>query len=572
MLREYALVADGERGALVGPRGELTWMCAPRWHSDAVFSDLVGGKGLYAVTPAGARFVWGGYYEEGSLIWRSRWVTTAAIVECRDALAMPADPGVAVVLRRVEVVKGKAAVRVVLDPRADFGRRGPVSWDLDGGIWSGRTGGLAVRWSGAPGARAGGDGALVMDLQLEAGDRHDLVLEVGQALAGGPLRAAPAWQSTEAAWQVAVPPLAGCLAPRDARHAYAVLAGLTSSGGGMVAAATMSLPERAEQGRNYDYRYAWIRDQSYAGQAVAADGPHPLLDDAVAFAADRVMADGAHLKPAYRVDGGPVPDETRLTHLAGYPGGADRLGNWVNKQFQLDALGEILLLFAAAGRADHLDTGHWAAVEAAVAAVEARWQDPDAGIWELEPRRWAHSRLTCAAGLRAMAEHASAPQGATWSALADTIAADVGTDCLHPSGRWQRSPGDPRVDAALLLPVIRGAVSPHDPRARATVAAVASELGREGFVYRFRQDDRPLGDAEGAFLLCGFLMALVASMQGRPAEAISWFERNRSACGPPGLFSEEWDVAQRQQRGNLPQAFAHALMLECAARLKLDSP
>ncbi|MDQ3827273.1 MAG: DUF5911 domain-containing protein, partial [Actinomycetota bacterium] len=98
VLREYAVLADGERGALVGPRGEVVWMCVPRWDSNAVFATLIGGRGLYAITPTG-RFVWGGYYEDGSLIWRSRWVTETGIIECREALAFPGDLDQAVLLR-----------------------------------------------------------------------------------------------------------------------------------------------------------------------------------------------------------------------------------------------------------------------------------------------------------------------------------------------------------------------------------------------------------------------------------------------------------------------------------------
>jgi GH15 family glucan-1,4-alpha-glucosidase len=567
VLREYSLLADGERGIVVGPRGDFAWMCAPRWDSDAVFSSLIGGGGIYAVTPEGASFVWGGSYEEGSLIWRSRWVTTSGIIECREALAFPASPERAVVLRRVIAVEGTANVRVVLDVRAGFGRHSMADLHCHDGLWTARTGGLDVRWSGGGDATAERDGALVAHLSLAPGAHHDLVLEIGKPLGDAPADADDIWNATEAAWSTAVPEMGETLAPRDARHAYAVLRGLTSAGGGMVAAATMSLPERADAGRNYDYRYAWIRDQCYAGQAVAAVAPHPLLDDAVAFISERILADGPQLKPAYRIDGGPVPDERTLAYLAGYPGGADKSGNWVNGQFQLDALGETLLLFAAAARHDHLDSGHWKAVEATVAAIEARWHDPDAGIWELDNQRWAHSRLMCVAGLRAMTTAASSAQGAGWSALADTIVADAGTDCVHPSGRWQRSPGDDRVDAALLLAAIRGAVGPEDPRSRATLAAVTDELGREGYVYRFRQDQGPLGEAEGAFLLCGYLMALANHQIGREIEAIAWFERNRAACGPPGLFTEEFSVSQRQLRGNLPQAFVHALLLECAARL-----
>ena len=379
VLREYALLADGERGILVGPRGDFVWMCAPRWDSDAVFSTLIGGKGLYAITPTDPRFVWGGYYEAGSLIWHSRWVTGTGIIECREALAFPADPRTAVILRRVTALDGPARVRVVLDARADFGRCAMTDVTDHHGLWTARSGGLNLRWSGAQGAKTAGDGALVVAIEVDAGAHHDLVLEIGEhALSDPPVSAAPAWEATEAAWARAVPELSATLAPRDARHAYAVLRGLTSAGGGLVAAATMGLPERAEAGRNYDYRYAWIRDQCYAGQAVAVTEPYPLLDDAVSFIAERVLADGPQLKPAYRIDGGPVPDERSLPHLAGYPGGADKIGNWVNGQFQLDALGETLLLFAAAARHDHLDTGHWRAVETAVAAIEARWGDPDA--------------------------------------------------------------------------------------------------------------------------------------------------------------------------------------------------
>jgi GH15 family glucan-1,4-alpha-glucosidase len=118
-----------------------------------------------------------------------------------------------------------------------------------------------------------------------------------------------------------------------------------------------------------------------------------------------------------------------------------------------------------------------------------------------------------------------------------------------------------------LLPAIRGALPGDDPRSEATLVAVETELGREGYVYRYRQDDRPLGKVEGAFLLCGFLMALGSHQQGRQAEAVAWFERGRSACGPPGLLTEEFDVGQRQLRGNVPQAFVHGMLLECAARL-----
>jgi hypothetical protein len=567
-LRDYALVADGERGALVGPHGAYMWMCAPRWDSGAVFSGLIGGEGVYAITPDDDH-VWGGYYEDGTLIWRSRWVTrTSGIVECREALAFPGDPHCAVVLRQVLAQDRPAALDAVLEPAADFGAA-PVQ-ELtrdDDGVWHARAGGLWLRWSGAPQAQVRGS-RIEQRLQVRPGEPHDLVLEISERpLQGPPPDPAQTWRATENAWREAVPRLPHVLAERDARHAYAVMRALTASSGGMVAAATTSLPERAEEGRNYDYRYVWIRDQCYAGQAVAAAGPHPLLDDAVRFVTDRLHQDGSRLTPAYRVDGRPIPDQHQLD-LPGYPGGFDLVGNQVSGQFQLDAFGECLLLLAAAARHDRLDKAAWEAMGIAAAAIAARRQESDAGLWELAPRAWTHSRLICAAGLRAAAE-VDGPGARTdqWTELADTILADTNRRGLHASGRWQRSADDPALDAALLFPALRGAVPADDARTVATLDAYLSDLTDDYFAYRFRHDERPLAQAEGAFVMCGFAVALAQHQQGRTESAYRWFERNRAACGPAGLYSEEYDIAQREMRGNLPQAFVHALMLESASRL-----
>jgi hypothetical protein len=567
VLREYALIADGERGAVVGPRGDICWMCFPRWHSDACFATLIGGQGTYAVTPL-SRFVWGGYYEHG-LIWRNRWVTDDATVECRDALALPSTPGRAIVLRQIHVLEGAARVRVVLDPRGAFGDERMTRLQRgDDGAWTARISETRMTWLGAGNAKRVPDGKggrpLVCVAELGEGESHDLMLVLDDA--GGqdpPPTPQAAWSATEAEWSQRLPELPSAVAPRDARHAYAVLSGLTSAGGGMVAAATMSLPERAREGRNYDYRYVWIRDQCFTGQAVAKAGPLGLLDDAVRFVTERLLADGDRLVPAYTVDGDPVPDE-RALDLPGYPGGADITGNWVNRQFQLDAFGEALALFAEAAAHDRLEADGWRAAEIAADVIGRRWREPDGGIWELEPDAWTHSRLVCAAGLRRIAAHQSQGRAADWLALADTIVADTARHALHPDGYWQRSASDERLDAALLLPAIRGGIPADDPRTLATLAAVADQLTEDGYCYRFHPDERPLGQSEGAFVMCGFLLALAYAQQGDAVRAAHWFERNRGACGPAGLLAEEFDVTQRQMRGNLPQAFVHALLLQCA--------
>jgi alpha,alpha-trehalase len=564
VLREYALLADGERGALVGPRGDIGWLCAPLWHSGAIFSALIGGAGAYAVTPRD-RFVWGGYYEPATLIWHSRWVTEDGIIESREALAYPGDRDRLVLLRRVVAADAGARVNVVLRPRAEYDRTPVEEWRRQGDVWTARAGGLELRWSGASGAHPCGADALALDIELEAGRHHDLVLEIASGRLPGQVPDADAtWRATETAWARAVPALDHVLAPHDTRQNYAVLRGMTGSGG-TVAAATTSLPERAGAGRNYDYRYVWIRDQCYVGQAAAACGALTLLDESVRAVADLLIEHGESLAPAYTITGDAVPTPRQLG-LPGYPGGSDIVGNEVGSQFQLDALGEALLLLAAAARLDVLDGRGRRAAHSAASAIGHRWQQPDAGIWELPARAWTHSRLVAAAGLRACAV-APGIGAAERSTLADRIVADTARTSVHPDGRWQRSPEDGASDAALVFAGLRDAVPPDDPRTIATLDHYLRELTVDGYAYRFRHDGRALTEAEGSFLLCGFVTAIALSRVGRQTEAIGWYERTRAACGPPQLFSEEYDARQHQMRGNLPQSFVHALMIEASALL-----
>ncbi len=221
VLREYAFIADGEPGALIGPDGTIAWMCAPRWDSPAVFAALLGGAGRYSVAPADSWHVWGGYYEGGSLIWCSRWVGDS-VTECREVLALPAGRHRCVILRRIQAADGPARENVVLDVWAVYGRDAMRSLKLAAGSWTGRDGQIRFRWSGASQARPDSDGVLAMTLDLSAGEHHDLVLE----LSDRPFdQDAPepdaAWQATQEAWSSAVPGCDDLPAARDARHAYA---------------------------------------------------------------------------------------------------------------------------------------------------------------------------------------------------------------------------------------------------------------------------------------------------------------------------------------------------------------
>ncbi len=565
VLRDLAFVADGERGCVIGPDGHVVWMCAPQWHDDAVLSQLIGGGGCYSVTPLG-RYTWGGCYEDGTLIWCSRWAVGSSIIEGKVALALPADPHRAVLLRQVSGLVGGAAVQVTLDLRGHFGAQSMRELRRhDDGVWTARTGDLRLRWSGGEKASVTPDGRLEMTLEIGQGDVHDLVLEVSDARLPPLVEPDILWRTTRSHWEEQVPRLDHTAAPRDARLAAAVLSGLTSSGGGMVAAATMCLPEHVDEQRNYDYRYAWIRDQCYAGTAAAAAGLNEQLDASVRFVTERVLDAGPDLRPAYRIDGRPVPNEQPLA-VPGYPGGSAVVGNWVNKQFQLDTFGEVLRLLSSAGRADRLSPDGWQALRIAKDAISHRWDEPDAGIWELGDDWWTHSRLAAVAGLRqAAALRPTASESADASALADTILAKTSSTCLHRDGYWQRSPSEEGVDASLVWPAVCGALPADDPRTKATLNRVIETLTEDEYAYRYLIAGRPLGSVEGAFLLCGFMVSMALAQQGDHLGAARWFERNRSACGSPGLFTEEYDVSERQLRGNLPQAFVHSTMLLASA-------
>jgi hypothetical protein len=568
-LRDYAVVADGRRGALIGPGGECLWFCFPGWADEPVFAHLVGGGGCYTVRPTG-RVVWAGHYETGGLIWRGTWAACGGALECRDALTAPAETGRAVLLRQIRCTDGAVDVEVALAPVSGMESGSPpVTWHRSGGAWSADLGRAQLRWTGVPDATVvmvDGVETLAATVSLRRGDVVDLVLD----LTIGPVTPLPPvaelWRRTEAWWQASVPDQPDSAAPRDARHAAAVLRGLTNPDGATVAAVTTSLPERAHRGPAFDYRYAWSRDVTYVGHAAASVGWEELAVQTINWTASRLLEDGAGLLPAYTADGRAVPAPRDLS-LPGYPGSEVTVGNQVLGQFQLDAFGEALILFADGADLGLLATEHVEAAEVAARTIAARWKEPEAGIWELEYREWTHSRLICAAGLRRMAVH-HPDHAAQWRSLADDMVADMRRRAVHPSGRWQRAPDDPRVDASLLLGQIRRAVDAEDPLSEATRRAVARDLGSEHLLYRFQHEgeERP-GEHEGAFLLCNFWMALACHQVGEHVEAARWFERGRSSCGTPGLFSEEWDVLSRQLRGNLPQSFVHAIFLESAGEI-----
>ena len=238
-------------------------------------------------------------------------------------------------------------------------------------------------------------------VELAPGQHHDLVLEIRARPGGDPVAAQAAWEATEAAWEATVPELGSSLAPRESRHSYAVLAGLTSSGGGMVAAATMSLPERAKAGRNYDYRYVWIRDQS-----LDAGRPWPPTGDTAARRRRGRLRGVPHPRRRPRAQARihdqrrPCPGRAHAVPAGRIPGGSDKAGNWREPAVRAGIPRARRCCCSRPRPAMTISTPRTGGRPRPRSRSSRPQSDPDAGVWELGTQRWTDSRLMCVAGLR----------------------------------------------------------------------------------------------------------------------------------------------------------------------------
>jgi trehalose-phosphatase len=575
-IHALGFLSDRRTGALVDPRGDVVWLCPERFDRPSIFAALLGGPtaGRFGVRPA--EHADRGYqrYREDALVLETRW-PEMSVVDYLD----PGHEEGTVLVRRIEPRAAGARCRIVFAPRPDFARQqARLEIDADGETVHVRAGRSPMSLH-APGCafrieREGESETAVAELELElGGGAVQLVLRCGRC-EGEPVTAvelvAHGWRrglealDLPGAWQQSV------------RWGAVVLRGLVyEPSGALVAAATTSLPEALGAERNWDYRYCWPRDAAYACDALARLGS---MEEGLAFLRwmSEVLEEGSalDLRPLYGVAGETWLVEGELGHLLGYAGSQPvRVGNAAAEQLQIDVYGAIVdLAWTLASCGASLDGALWRTVSALVAAVAERWQEPDAGIWEHRHRirHHTHSKVMAWVSLdRALrlAAHLGRQAPEAWLPLRDRIAAEVlERGWSEAAGAYAVCYGSDDLDASVLS-IVRSGLLPHDdPRAAATVDAIAEALRDGPTVYRYRYDDGFSG-VEGGFHICACWLIEAFVATGRRAEAVALFDELLGTAGPTGILSEMVDPATGAALGNTPQAYSHTGVIWAALAL-----
>jgi GH15 family glucan-1,4-alpha-glucosidase len=587
---DYALLSDCRSAALVSRAGSVDWLCFPRFDSPAVFARILdSGAGHFSIRPAGA-FQASRAYAGQTMALETTFVTAAGTAVLTDAMAMgrserghdlgAGSPGV--LLRRLACQAGEIDMEVSYAPRPEYGLIHPILEAIPGGVAA--RGGAGRLLLSAPVA-FGIDGATATArLHLVAGQEVCFALAHGQAgepplpvwdseaITGRLADTLAGWRSWSAIHQTYEGPW------RDlVHHSGRVLQALTfAPTGAIVAAPTTSLPETVGGGRNWDYRYTWVRDASLTMEALWVAACPDEANKFFGFLADAAASQlhrGLDLQIMFGVGGERDLSERELPHLAGWRDSRPvRCGNGAWTQRQLDVYGE--LLSAAQRLVDQLgelDPVTQRFLAAAADTAAARWQEKDQGIWEIrgEPRDFLYSKLMCWVALDraiALAPQLSAEDRAReWAAARDEIrAAILAHGWSDAAGAYTQAFGSEDLDASNLMLAITGFLPGDDPRMKATIDATAARLTDErGLVYRYLAHDGLAGE-EGTFLLCTFWLAQAQALAGEVDQATATFERAVAAINDVGLLAEEVDASSGEMIGNFPQAFSHIGLINAA--------
>ncbi len=602
-IAEYGIIGDLNTVALVGTSGAIDFLCFPDLDSPSIFAALLdrhrGGSFRIAPADGDARYGRRQLYLPDTNVLLTRFLAADGVFEICDFMPIrPTGAGGPRLIRRVTAVHGRARIRIHCDPQFDYGRRPKyLRVDPDGSVRFEPQGqpDQALRLSsvgdGDPKLRIR-NGAAVGELVLEQDQHRTFVLEAADAVtdatdaAGATDDGSAAMADTIAYWQdwLGRSGYRGRWREMVNRSALVLKLLTAQRHGSIAAAATFGLPEEIGGERNYDYRFAWIRDASFTVHALMRLG---FADEAAGFM-DWVQArcttapPGRPLAIMYQLDGGQELTEQDLPHFEGYRRSRPvRIGNGAYDQRQHDIYGELmdavfLYYDRHGGPRGGLTDQFWSVLSRLMDHVCEVWQTPDAGIWEVRggDRHFLYSRLMCWVALdRAVtlaADTGRGPAPARWTAARDAIAADIHeTFWDADAGTFVQHKGARTVDAStLLMPIVRF-IDARDVKWRKTLAAIERMLVEDSLVYRYDVAEAAhdgFAGGEATFNLCTFWYVECLARSGQLAKARLVFEKMLTYANHVGLYAEETD-RHGDQLGNFPQAFTHLGLISAATYL-----
>jgi GH15 family glucan-1,4-alpha-glucosidase len=579
LLEDYGLIGDLESAALVGRNGAIDWLCLPRFDSASCCCALLGDErhGRWLLAPAGEASATARRYRPGTLVLETEFETADGAVRVIDFMPRRGN-GPPRLMRIVEGLRGSVPMRMELSLRPDYGSIRPWIEQVTDGVVA-TAGPDAFRLS-TPLPLDVNDGSTTSEFDAVEGARERLTLTWHPSYEDAPSveDADSALARTEAWWREWSGRCQYDGAYRDEvlTSLIALKAMTSETTGAVIAAPTTSLPEEIGGVRNWDYRYCWLRDSVLALEALLDAG---YDDEALAFRDFLLRAgtgDPRATQIMYGIRGERRLTEFELPQLPGYEGSRPvRVGNAASEQFQLDVYGEVVaVMFIGAERRGWIERRLWPRWRGVIEYVETIWRKPDDGIWEARgpQRHYTYSKVMAWVvldrGVRLAERFELEAPLERWRQVRDEIHAEV---CERGYDRERRTftqyYGSKELDASVLNIPLVGFLPGDDERVTGTIDAVWEELGRDGFVSRYstaETDDGLPGD-EGQFLACSFWLVNALARNGRVEQARQLFERLIGLANDLGLLAEEYDVANKRQVGNFPQAFSH-LTLILAAR------
>ncbi len=582
-IEDYALIGDCHTAGLVAKDGSIDWLCLPRFDSGACFAALLGKEehGRWIIAPRGEVRKVSRRYRDDTLILETEFETADGAVTLVDC--MPTQTEITEVVRIVVGKRGSVPMRMQLIIRFDYGSI--VPW-----VRRTKTGIRAIAGPDmvevcTPLELYGKDLTTVAEFTVREGERIPVSLswQASHEKPQCPSDAEAILADTEKWWRKWSSKCTYQGPYRDLvmRSLIALKALTYAPTGGVVAAATTSLPEKIGGIRNWDYRFCWVRDATITLYAMMMCGQ---TEEALAWREwllRAVAGDPSQINIMYGVAGERRLTEFELPWLDGYENSKPvRVGNAAYKQLQLDIFGEVMdAMHVARKNGVECDENAWRLELNLMEFLEKIWRDPDEGIWEVRgPRRhFTHSKVMAWVAadrtVKAIERFGLPGDAARWRKMRDEIHADVCSRGFNESvNSFVQYYGAEETDAALLMIPLVGFLPATDPRMRGTVEFVEKTLLRDGFVDRYHTHVSldQAGVREGAFLACCFWLADNYWLLGRHDEARQLFDRLAGLANDVGLLSEEYDPVAKRQLGNFPQAFTHVALINTALNLSRD--